>query len=433
MRTRSFQTHREGRHSRSIVSVCLGCVLLSALIGLLLLLAVYGIPARLMQDECYESFPVLLEENTYPLDTYSGRTLDNFTDSTMFLEAAYTGEESVLEQAVNVYSARLETSSNPYTSFVSIYSENGESTAPYEYARYWHGYLVFLRPLFAKLNYPELRQLNLIVQYTLLLVLLCLIQKRQPSFLLPFLLTVLFLAPTAIGRVLEYSSVYYILLLFLLLLLWNPKGRITEENVWLLFLFAGIATAYFDYLTAPTLTLTIPLCLLYVRRAGRGTWKQNAALFLRCCFVWGFGYAGMWGAKWILALLFQGRDFLSSLGKRMWLYTGPSIRGHIVTPLRALQINLQELFKDRDLVVLCAGLACLLLAAAVCRRRHIDRKCLADALWVLLPVLIPLVWTIVLKNHVKRHYWFTYRTLTPLILCPLCALSVLAAKGRKTP
>lgn len=408
---------------------CLGTsillVLVSILLGFSLLLLPYLVPARLTQDECYESLPVLVEEDRYPLDPRSGRKLDNFTDCTMLLEAAYTGEESVLEQAVNVYSARLETSSNPYTSFVSIYSENGESTAPYEYARYWHGYLVFLRPLLAKLNYPELRQLNLIVQYTLLLVLLCLIQKRQPSFLLPFLLTVLFLAPTAIGRVLEYSSVYYILLLFLLLLLWNPKGRITEENVWLLFLFAGIATAYFDYLTAPTLTLTIPLCLLYVRRAGRGTWKQNAALFLRCCFVWGFGYAGMWSGKWLLALLFQGRGFLSSLGEQMWLYTGPSIGGHIVTPLRALQINLQELFKDRDLVVLYAGLACLLLAAAVCRRRHIDRKRLVDALLVLFITLIPLMWTLFLKNHSARHYWFAYRTLTPLILCPLCALTVL--------
>ncbi len=416
-----------------VFPTCLWSVLLSILVGFLLLLAVFHIPVRFMQEECRESVRIFQEEDRYPNDPYSGRRLDNYTDCTMLLEAAYTGEESVLEQAVNVYSARLETSSNPYTSFVSIYSENGESTAPYEYARYWHGYLVFLRPLLAKLNYPELRQLNLIVQYTLLLVLLCLIQKRQPSFLLPFLLTVLFLAPTAIGRVLEYSSVYYLVLLALLLLLWNPKGRITEENVWLLFLFAGIATAYFDYLTAPTLTLTIPLCLLYVRRAGRGTWKQNAALFLRCCFVWGFGYAGMWGAKWILALLFQGRDFLSSLGKQMWLYTGPSIGGHIVTPLRALQINLQELFKDRDLVVLYAGLACLLLAAAVCRRRHIDRKRLVDALWVLLPVLIPFVWTFVLKNHSARHYWFTYRALTPLILCPLCALSVLSAGRRKSP
>ena len=415
---------------------CLGTsillVLVSILLGFSLLLLPYLVPARLTQDECYESLPVLVEEDRYPLDPRSGRKLDNFTDCTMLLEAAYTGEESVLELAVNVYSARLETSSNPYTSFVSIYSENGESTAPYEYARYWHGYLVFLRPLFAKLNYAQIRQLNLAVQYTLLLALLCLIQKRRPSFLFPFLITVLFLAPSAIGRVLEYSSVYYILLLFLLLLLWNPKGRITEENVWLLFLFSGILTAYFDFLTAPTLTLTIPLCFLFVQRAGHGTWKQNARLFLRCCFVWGFGYAGMWSGKWLLALLFQGRGFLSSLGEQMWLYTGPSINGHIVTHAESMSRNLGELFKDRDLVILYVSLACLLLAAAVRRHRHIDRKCLADALWVLLPVLIPFVWTIFLKNHTMRHYWFTYRALTPLILCPLCALSVLSAGRHKS-
>ena len=51
MRTRSLQTHRESRHSRSIVSVCLGRVLLSVLIGLLLLPAAGGIPVHHRQDE----------------------------------------------------------------------------------------------------------------------------------------------------------------------------------------------------------------------------------------------------------------------------------------------------------------------------------------------------------------------------------------------
>ena len=174
--------YRDPIHSNlRIFPTCLGCVLLSVLIGLLLLLAVYCIPARLVQDECYESLPVLLEEDTYPLDPYSGRKLDNYTDSTILLEVAYPGEESVLDQAVNVYTERLELSSSPFKSFMSIYSETGESTAPYEYARYWHGYLVFLRPLFAKLNYPQIRQFNLPDTLTVRIAQLQLLQRSALS------------------------------------------------------------------------------------------------------------------------------------------------------------------------------------------------------------------------------------------------------------
>ena len=408
-----------------VFPTCLWSVLLSILVGFLLLLAVFHIPVRFMQEECRESVRIFQEEDRYPNDPYSGRRLDNYTDSIFLLGAAYPGEESILDRTIHVYTQRTVDVPSPVRSFISIYSKESEEVQPTEYAWYWHGYLLTLKPLLTMLNYQQIRHLNLAVQYTLLLVLLFLIQRRLPSVLLPFLLTVLFLAPTAIGRVLGYSSVYYILLLFLLLLLWNPKGRITEENVWLLFLFAGILTGYFDNLSAPTQTLTFPLCFLLVQRAGHGSWKQNARLFLRCCFVWGFGYAGMWGAKWVLVLLFEGREFLISLGNQMWLYTGPSIGGHIVTQADALRRNFGILFKDPDLIIRSLILAAVLLVLVLRDRSRINRRSLADALLVLFITLIPLMWTLFLKNHSYRHYWFAYRTLTPLILCPLCALTVL--------
>ena len=77
-------------------------------------------------------------------------------------------------------------------------------------------------------------------------------------------------------------------------------------------------------------------------------------------------------------------------------------------------------------------LAGVLLVPVLRDRRRIDRRRLADALLVLFITLIPLVWTAVLRNHSYRHYWFAYRTLTPLILCPLCALSVLSAGRHKS-
>ena len=109
----------------------------------------------------------------------------------------------------------------------------------------------------------------------------------------------------------------------------------------------------------------------------------------------------------------------------MWLYTGPSIGGHIVTQADALRRNFGILFKDPDLIILSLILAAVLLVLVLRDRSRINSRSLADALLVLFITLIPLVWTAVLRNHSYRHYWFAYRTLTPLILCPLCALTVL--------
>lgn len=399
-------------------------LLISLILGFLLLFAVYHIPARFTVDECVESAPYFTESGEYPTETYSQRLLDNYADCVMLLEASYLGEESALEQVVNSYHNTIQ-DSNPYYSFRRMYSGSKKEILSTSYARYWHGYLTVLRPLFTKLNYQQIIQINLWGQYILLLLVLFMVCRKAPSCLFPLIITVLFLAPSAIGRCLEYSPAYIITLLFLLLFLWNPGGRINEKNVWVLFLSAGILCGYFDLLTAPSLTLTIPLCFVCVQRAGSGSWKQNAGLFLRCCFVWLFGYAGMWAGKWILTALFEGSDFLHAIWERIWMYTGPTLEGKYIAPLTALGKNLTELFKIIDLDIFAVVFAGILIIAVVHDRRRISKRSSSDALLVFLPALIPVVWVLLLKNHSHRHYWFVYRSLVPLIFCPLCALNTL--------
>ena len=105
------------------------------------------------------------------------------------------------------------------------------SIARESYARYWNGYQIYLKPLLTVLNYGQIRNVNTIVQYLLLLVILKLLLRKYPYGLVPFVIMVLFLAPTAIGKCLMHSHDYYVALLTTLLLLWNPGGKINGENV----------------------------------------------------------------------------------------------------------------------------------------------------------------------------------------------------------
>ena len=81
-------------------------------------------------------------------------------------------------------------------------------TESFEYARYWHGYLVFLRPLLSIMSIKGLRILNFVVVGICLLTIFLLIRKKcgfraAVLFVLPLLLINVFVLCTGL------SDIYY--------------------------------------------------------------------------------------------------------------------------------------------------------------------------------------------------------------------------------
>ena len=124
------------------------------------------------------------------------------------------------------------------------------------YARYWHGYLVFLRPLLFFMDYRGIRALiNLGVVFTLLLITGTLIRQKRYCLILPFLCTALFLRPLAIAFSIQFSSVYYVMIFSLFLIL-VCRNQMEQDGRYLyLFLINGMITAYLDLLTYPAAAL----------------------------------------------------------------------------------------------------------------------------------------------------------------------------------
>ena len=401
-------------------------VCLAAVVGVLLLLLTCFIPASRMYDNCLESYPIFEMESLYYSDPIFGRRLDNWSDSLMLLEAAYPGNEGKLDRAVNAY-YNIIRDHNPCESFYLLYSGARSNTVKISYAWYWHGYLATLRPLFAHFDFSEIRNINTTVQIVLLLAVSYLFFKRYPSILIPFLLFIALLGPTAIAKSLHFSSVYYVLLIVLITMLSNPWGKIDRDNVWRVFLLSGILTAYLDLLSAPTLSLTVPLCLLCVQLRGERSWKENMKVVIICTFFWFFGYAGMWSLKWVIAGIFQGQEFLSAVRTQI-LFRLSATGNHktAVSRTRTLYLNWSTLFSDPALWYITIAYAAILLFAIFHKWKSLTWRRLADTLVFAFPALIPLVWILLLCNHSRIHYWFSFRTLAPIVLSVLCALSSLA-------
>ena len=143
-----------------------------------LLLAAYALPGGPVRDHVYTSAQTIAEEGLYP--EYFGFKLfqmDNYTDTVMLFEAASADEAPPLT-AMMTNTAYNVNNFETLAEDLQWYIEKDLSTGaqrtdapalvPFSYARYWHGYLIWLRPLLLVTTITGVR----IVQYAVLLALL---------------------------------------------------------------------------------------------------------------------------------------------------------------------------------------------------------------------------------------------------------------------
>lgn len=393
--------------------------------GYLLLTAAYCIPMSAIQRNLADSMKQLSGELKYPRDAISGRQLDNFTDALMLLEVYCDVDAPAYVNAANTPYVTLK-GSDPHESLSQIARRPGNFRQVNDYSRYWHGYQVLLRPLLLLFSYRQIRVVNAVALAALLIAVAALMCLKTPRCVIPFLLSVLLLGPTAIWKSMQFSSVSYITLLTLLAILWNPGGIIESGKIRYAFLFSGIAVAYFDLLTFPTMALTMPLILLCTR-IGKGKWLSE---MVRCAFYWGVGYVGMWAGKWLIAIAFGGGDFLQTLLSQIRFHSGTNGDAERIGRLDAVMLNVRTMFEGQTPIVV--GIVGYAAAMVALNQRRYRRPALlppGQFAVAMIPAAIGLIWICLLSSHSGIHYWFTYRTLVPCVFCILCALGAYRRKA----
>ena len=128
--------------------------------GTLALMAVYCLPVRPIQEHVRVSVDAFLEEgdNPFVLPGYKGASLDNTTDAIMLGNAVYQSEFPVYQAAMKAGRAELY---NEHTQLaLKKYLNQDQGLTLTSYERYWHGYLVVLKPLLLVINYGQIRILN---------------------------------------------------------------------------------------------------------------------------------------------------------------------------------------------------------------------------------------------------------------------------------
>jgi hypothetical protein len=221
---------------------------------------------------------------------------------------------------------------------------------------------------------------------------------------------------------LQYSNMTYLMLWAMLAVLLALKAGSLERIDWELFFLVGMSAAFFDLLTAPILTLGIPLAIVLIvrsRTSKRSGWLRQVGYSASMSALWGLGYIASWSSKWVLGQLVLHENVVAAAVSEFTIRAGTAgpgaPRGAFVAANIALMFpmflgslqgqTVQRVESALDAVVILL-LAVVAVQFFVGRVKHpsLDR-----AVAVLLVVPLPYLWYLVASNHSFEHQVFTYR------------------------
>ena len=375
--------------------------------GTLALMAVYCLPVRPIQEHVRVSVDAFLEEgdNPFVLPGYKGASLDNTTDAIMLGNAVYQSEFPVYQAAMKAGRAELDNEHPQLALKKYLNQDQGLTLTSYE--RYWHGYLVVLKPLLLVFNYGQIRILNGIVMAILVLLILRQLWKRDlRRGMLAFLLSVAGLFPMALPYSLQFSTSFYVGTGISLFLLYRYEKIKEKEQYIEMFFLAGALTSYVDFLTYPIYALGIPLVLCIV--LDNENIGNELKRIVTCACSWGSGYLLMWAGKWLIgSALLKENIFADALQTVMGRASG-EVGAEQISRIMAVLRNFYIYFNLYG--VLLAGILILLVGIWCIRNRAVMK--IDQALLLLLVAAGPICWYLVTANHAYIHYWFTFRNLS---------------------
>lgn len=402
-------------------------VLGSAVVGILLLTLVFALPTESVRNHVLSDVPVMMSEELPEGDflQYVFKHKESFTDAIMVQNALEDIEgKSAYEHAVWAYHRDLgdEVVWQALDTLKAL-GEGADASEMYlrTYARYWHGYLMYLKPLLTIFSWQTTVYIGIALQLLLLVAVIWLAVKKK-TIAVPIALAVgmLFMKPVLMHVSLTMSVCWVITLVALLIQMWKHKCLAEKQLYGEFFLCAGIATAYFDFLTYPLVTLGVPLCVYFLMSEENNLGKRIGHLTINT-IGWGIGYIGMWAMKWIISdvTLQTGtiRDAVwNVIGRTEAIGGRPRFNGAFYV----MGINLQEYFLPIYSIVAIALAVVVVALVVLAARKGGVKPTISILIPYLLIALSPFVWITVVQHHCALHARFTFRIIALTAMAFAC-------------
>lgn len=387
-------------------------LVIASVIGFLLMVGVYALPKARMVNNINRSRPLLTTEGNYRYwaEDITNTLSDNFSDSLMEDIAINPNTGNLLYDAmINCYVGWQDTSnSSEWLLRVAGGQPFYEGYEQVVYGRYWHGYLLWMKPLLLLFSVPEMRLINMAVQLALLCWLMILLYQQLGIVgCLTIGTGILILNPITCAMTFHFSDIYYNVLITCIVMLRHRKTLQHRNDWWKVFLWCGIGVAYFDLMTYPLVALGIPLILYFLLTDN--SLGSNLSRMIHYSIDWVVGYAGMWVLKWLIGSAFTGYDLVTDGLGAVGLRSSGALENVNMEYLNVVSSNVQAMLTKPVIALLVLIVLCMIAGL-------FSRKFEWKAQWArLFPILLigcyPFVWYFVIRNHSIVHVWFAYRVL----------------------
>ena len=387
------------------------------------LVAAAAIPNERIYDNMYESAFFFKDHAPYVNESQLRLVQDNYADVILLNVTWNMGTDPLV--------STLNTAYYDGNDGTTDYGENWgfycalEGTPPNkDYSRYWHGMAALIRPFMLFTDIDGIKLIGTITAFVLLAVNAALLLKKRQYFAAGALVAALMCVHVwNIGISLEYQPAVLVTLALLPLYILFEKN---DGALSILAVISGVMIAFFDFLTCETLTILIPLIIVFIMRKQDNRlpgFRGCFMLTMKCGTAWFLSYSGAYIVKWSAASLVTGENkFAAALTSVEERLIGEAeelapVAQFFLAPLA----NISTLFGGYDRVSwgnIAVGLiiSAVVLGSVFYLFRSSEKYDRSFSLMMLILGALPFVRFFVLNNHSYLHEFFTYRALASTIL-----------------
>ena len=205
----------------------------SAILGSSLLSLVYCLPTDKITQHVASGVQTFLTEGaTFEYASgYKSAILDNVTDAIMLGEAVFPSTNTPVSASMSAPRYIYSDSSSPELSLMAYINDNTTSERfIMTYPRYWHGYLIFIKPFFMFFDFSDSRIFHLGMQTILSVILICLFYRKGfRHYIMPLTLLLVLWNPASVGMCMQYYACYYLSFFAMIVILWKADSLLKNS------------------------------------------------------------------------------------------------------------------------------------------------------------------------------------------------------------
>ena len=313
---------------------------------------------------------------------------------------------------------------------------NDGNTVGFEYPRYWHGYLVFLRPLLVLFDYDAISMITC-VSFAILAIALSIILGKKVNwitgfiFLASFILMNLYIVATCLNEITTY---YVAVVASIIIALAYQK---LKKHMGIVFFIVGSFTSFVDLFTTPLITLGIPLLVYFLlkQKNEETSGKKQVLELIKLSVLWGIGYGLTWFAKWAIVDIIYQRGIIKDAIEQILFRTVSTNNDPLLTDTQLQKQYIAYYLGDYLDKALLAIIVVFIVIAIIKNRKKKIKINVVNIIPFIIIMLYPIIWYFAVKQHTLKHFFFAGRIILLSIISFLVIIATLLgyyAKERKS-